>query len=418
MEASCGWAPSASHRAFANDPNLLPQGFKTTLKRREFLSGSVLLASGIAISGLAMIGCRAADEHPGDGSLAGGHLLDTVDFAGESGVQMDTPLEAELDGRLFFDLSALSAGEMVTPTDKFYIRTRASELLDLKRPWSIKLGGAKRPALVSAGELIETAEPVGLHLMECAGNARGGNFGLISVADWEGVQISKMLDRVGIKNGRSRVLISGFDSYSSPSATSIPGASWVFSADELSKSGAFIATKMNRSALTPDHGAPVRLVVPGWYGCCCIKWVNEITSVDEDTAATSQMREYATRTHQNGIPDFARDYEPAMIDPSAVPIRIERWKVNKRIRYKIIGIQWGGTQPAKSLLISFDGGAEWHAVDKLYERAGDSWALWEHVWSPKNAGKYRIRLKVGDPTVRTRRLDKGYYDRAINIPSN
>jgi DMSO/TMAO reductase YedYZ molybdopterin-dependent catalytic subunit len=388
------------------------------LKRREFLSGSLLLASGVAVSGLGLIGCRAANENPGESSFIDGKLLGTVDFADDGDIPMDAALGTELDGRLFFDHSTLSAGSMVTPTDKFYIRSRASELLDLKRPWSIRLSNGKKQTRVSAKELFGKGVALGLHLMECAGNSRGGRFGMISVADWEGLPISTMFDRVGFKGGRSRVLISGFDTYASPSATSVPGASWIFSADDLSKSGAFIATKMNGSALTPDHGAPVRLVVPGWYGCCCIKWVNEITCAEDDIAATSQMREYASRTHQSGTPDLAREYEPAMIDPAAMPIRIEKWKVNGRILYKIIGIQWGGTQPVKSLQISFNGGADWHPVDRLDEKTGDSWALWAHAWSPKSPGKYRIRLKVGDPTVRTRRLDRGYYDRVIDVPAD
>lgn len=388
---------------------------KSTTNRRGFLSGALLFVGGAAILGLEMIACRAVNENPDEGSFVGGELLGTVGFVGEGDVTMDTPLGAELDGRLFFDHSALTPKDLVTPTDKFYIRTRASELLDLKRQWSIKVDGAKGQAHLFARDLVETSEPVGLHLMECAGNTRGGDFGLMSVADWEGVPISRMLDRVDFRDGRSRILISGFDTYASLSRTSVPGASWIFSADDLSKSRAFLATKMNGSPLTPDHGAPIRLVVPRWYGCCCIKWVNEIISVGEDTAATSQMQEYASRTHQSGTPALARDYEPAMIDSAAMPIRIERWKVNGRIQYKVIGIHWGGTRPIKSLRISFNGGVDWRLVERVDEGTGDSWALWTHSWSPRKAGRYKIRLKVDDTTVRTRRLDMGYYDRVVDI---
>ena len=62
--------------------------------------------------------------------------------------------------------------------------------------------------------------------------------------------------------------------------------------------------------LTPDHGAPVRLVVPNWYGCACIKWVTHVEMVPDDEPATTQMREFAARTHQNGVPARARDYQP------------------------------------------------------------------------------------------------------------
>jgi DMSO/TMAO reductase YedYZ molybdopterin-dependent catalytic subunit len=418
MEANLEPISSLPDEIAPDDSGLAPHGFNTVLKRREFLSGSLLLTSGCVISGLGMIGCRVPNENPGELSLAGGELVDTLDFADDGDIPMNTAVGTELDGRLFFDHSELSEGNMVTPTDRFYIRTRASELLDPKKPWSVKLGNGKRQTHISAKELFRNGVSQGMHLMECAGNSRGGRFGMISVADWEGLPVSTVLNRVGFEDRRSRILISGFDTYASLSATSIPGASWIFSLEELSKSGAFIATKMNGSALTHDHGAPVRLVVPGWYGCCCVKWVDEITPVGDDISATSQMREYASRTHQSGVPDLAREYEPAMIDPAAMPIRTERWKVNGRIEYRIIGIQWGGTQPIKSLRISFNGGTEWHTVDRLNEKVGDTWALWAHTWSPKSPGNYRIRLKVDDPRVRTRRLDKGYYDRVIDIPAD
>jgi len=166
------------------------------------------------------------------------------------------------------------------------------------------------------------ATPLGLHLMECAGNTRVAHFGMISVADWAGVPLSEILDSAKVKSGATRVLISGFDRYAKASASSIPGASWVFTLKELKAARAFLATEMNGQPLTADRGAPVRLVVPGWYGCTCVKWVDRITFVDESAEATSQMQEYAARTHQKGSPRFAREFQPAVIDQAAVPIRV------------------------------------------------------------------------------------------------
>ena len=60
-----------------------------------------------------------------------------------------------------------------------------------------------------------------------------------------------------------------------------------------------------------------------WYGCTCIKWLNAITFVDNDAEATSQMQEFAARTHQHGVPKLAKDYKPAIIDQAAMPIRVE-----------------------------------------------------------------------------------------------
>jgi DMSO/TMAO reductase YedYZ molybdopterin-dependent catalytic subunit len=328
---------------------------------------------------------------------------------------METPIGSELDGRLFTDLSALRTEDAGVSTEKFYVRTRASSLLDLSKPWTIQLPGSGTATTLMIPELARMAEPQGLHLMECAGNTREGHFGLLSVADWTGVPLAKLASRIRPMEKGSRLLISGFDTYSGVSRTSFPGASWVFTWDEVIAAGAFLATKMNGQPLTRDHGAPVRLVVPGWYGCTCIKWANEISFVGDDVEATSQMREFAQRTHQDGVPHLAREYEPARIDPAAMPIRVEKWQVDGKIKYRVTGISWGGPERAKSLAIQFNPDENFVPVDHIAAVKTDSWAFWTHAWTPQQPGPYAIRLRVTEPQVRTRRLDMGFYARAVRI---
>jgi DMSO/TMAO reductase YedYZ molybdopterin-dependent catalytic subunit len=213
--------------------------------------------------------------------------------------------------------------------------------------------------------------------------------------------------------GATRLLVSGFDEYSQPSSRSTPGASWIFSFDELDRTKAFLATELNGVPLPADHGAPVRLIVPGWYGCTCIKWVNELRFVGDDEPATSQMREFASRTHQSGTPELARDYKPAEIDLAAMPIRVEKWRVSGAIRYRVVGIQWGGVARTDRLEIRFGDGS-WEPVCMANLTAAP-WALWEHPWQPTATGNYAITLRTTDPSIRTRRLDTGYYLREVAI---
>src|SRR6266566_2842961 len=121
-----------------------------------------------------------------------------------------------------------------------------------------------------------------------------------------------------------------------------------------SKRRGLFSTELNGQPLPKDHGAPVRLVVPGWYGCTSIKWVNEITLVEQEVEATSQMREYAARTLQKGVPQLAKDFQPAAIDQAAMPIRIEKWTIADKIQYRVVGIAWGGSQPINVLQIRFN----------------------------------------------------------------
>jgi len=385
------------------------------LNRRQLLRSS-FFAGGALLTELDKLPWRPFFQPSVHRRLQRGQLLGTIPFTGEAPVPMEGPLGAELDGRLYTDLSALHSQTPVIPTDRFYIRTRASELLETQKTWQVQVGGTTALSYrLTMEDLKGMAKPMGMHLMECAGNARSVHFGLMSVADWTGAPLVDILERVKANPKRNRVLISGFDTYAKKSSSSLPGASWVFTKEELKNAGAFLATEMNGSPLTRDHGAPVRLVVPRWYGCACIKWVNEITFAEDAVEATSQMQEYAARTMQSGVPMMAREYKPAIIEQAAMPIRIEKWVEDERIRYRVVGILWGGSAPVKILQIRFNPEESYSDVHEVEQTNNDSWSLWSHIWEPKQPGSYLIRLRIAAPTVVARRLDAGYYMRSVDI---
>lgn len=374
------------------------RGLDNRTTRRRWMGATILAGGALAatVGGVELLRFRrtAADRDP----FQGGKLAGTLLFEGESASPLDTLLGDELDGRRFTDLSHLDRDRLATLTDRFYVRTRASHLLDTSRPWSVRVGARR----IAMDELKAQAEPQGLHLMERAGNTRAARFGMIGVAFWDGVPLSRMLDRMrGTPPNRSPRPCRG------PVGSS-PARTWRIPR-------AFLATGMNGEPLTPDHGAPVRLVAPGWYGCACIKWVNGIGPVDEAAEPTSQMREYAARTHQHGMPARASEYRPATIDPAAMPVRIEKWLVDGRVEFKVIGIVWGGSLPADSLRIRFGPDEPYVPVTRVQPAAHSPWGLWTHVWTPGQPGAYRIGLLLSDPSIRTRRLDAGFYVRQVRI---
>jgi len=410
-----------------------------------FTGGSLLFGVEPFAAALRSSEARRELLQAANSDFAGGKMIGTAPFLGESDTIMDAPFNSELDGREYTTHSNMSVEgmlDMVTPTDKFYIRTRASKRLNLTKPWVIRVGTAAglagdtsgdplaiAPSTLPAGtlsavDLQREAEPMGLHLMECAGNGVAAHFGMLSVADWSGVRLTKIADKLGIKGSSSRVLVSGFDDYTATSRTSVAGASWIFPWNDLVSTGAFLATKINGQPLPLDHGSPVRLLVPGWYGCCCIKWVNEISVVGVDADATSQMKEYASRTHQKGVPEVAKEYQPAEIDPVGTPIRVEKWMVGGKIRYRVVGLIWGEHTPLRNWEVQFipsdkafpmNPNEGWVPLEKIYETTADTWKLWTQTWNPQHPGDYVIRLQVNDPNVRTRRLDMGFYGRTVQI---
>jgi DMSO/TMAO reductase YedYZ molybdopterin-dependent catalytic subunit len=393
----------------------MPEDSRLKLSRRELLN-ALSIAGGAICVGLDRILSPAPSLGQTRNSFAGGEMLEIVPFAREGSPPMDTAVGEELDGRLYSDLTSATPEEPVTAAGRFYIRTRASSLLSEENLQSILFRGfAGVPLNVGVGDLRAQARSMGTHLMECAGNTREGRFGLISVADWTGISLTAVLQRIpSIPNG-ARILVSGFDRYASQSASSTPGASWIFSLDDIRATKAFLATGMDGQPLTRDHGAPVRLVVPGWYGCACIKWLNEICVVPDSTEVTSQMQEFAFRTMQRGSPKLAREYQAPAIDQSAMVTRVEKWRVGERIRYRVAGIMWGGTTPVKRLEIRFNPDEDYLSVDEFQQSANDPWSFWSHSWSPTATGPYLIRLRVAEPAMQTRRLDMGFYVREVAI---
>ncbi len=374
------------------------------MTRREALRGGAMAAAAVAF-GWHRLWSAAPVE-----TLAGGRLGGLVRFEDEGVAPAGELIGSELDGRLFTDLSRVSAERLVTATREFYIRSAASRVLPAGAGWKVGIEGpGERERAIGITALRAAAKPMGMHLMECAGNVAMTRFGLMSVADWAGVPLMDVLTR----EGAGLVEVAGFDQYAEPSRTSIPGASWIFPIEQVKH--AFLATEMNGRPLNADHGAPVRLIVPEWYGCACIKWVNRISFVDEGAEASSQMKEYAVRTLQEGRPELVRDFLPAMVEAAALPVRVEKWIVGGKVRYRVVGIAWGGTQPIEKLQIRFNPGEEFREVAGFRQLKTDPWTLWNYEWVPGAPGDYHIRMAIAAPAVRARKLEMGLYDRTVHI---
>lgn len=201
--------------------------YNRMIGRRNLLRGSLFTGS-LFLSGFDRLrGLEFASTQDHD-RFRDGTLLGVVDFSDEGKATLGDARGAELDGRLFTDLSKLTPENSVTPAASFYIRTRALKLLEVSKPWSIEFGGLiGRSFSVSPQGLGKMAQPMGLHLMECAGNSRNAHFGMLSVADWDGIPLqgcSKTL------SPSRKALACSFLALTvtSESKSSWPGASWKY----------------------------------------------------------------------------------------------------------------------------------------------------------------------------------------------
>ncbi len=155
--------------------------------------------------------------------------------------------------------------------------------------------------------------------------------------------------------------------------------------------------------------------------------MNEIKFVDDNQPATLQMHEFASRTFQPlhldeanprppGLgPDKARDYRPATIDQVALPVRVEAWRLDGKLAYRVVGITWGGPRRTDKLLIRFvHGNAPRYGPVQFCQSktSNPEYGIWCHRWQPKRRGGYWIEMRLGDHTIRSRKMSLARPDRA------
>lgn len=383
------------------------------LKRSAGTAAWTLLALSTGELGLEEALASLAPDSP----FAGGEFLGTLPFLSEGDLAVGEVVGSGLTGRLALNLFGIDPEEPVVSTEDFYVRTLPPTDLPPAEGWSIGTSGlVAETGELGIEEVRRRARPLGEYLLECSGNSSRRRFGLLSAAVWSGVPVTEIFEDLPILDRATRVEIVGHDEHAPPHGASTPGASWNFSLERLLGSGAFLATGMNGEPLPPVHGQPVRLVVPNWYGCCLIKWVTEIRFVDDSAPATSQMRDFASRTHQRGTPELARDYRPAVIELAAMPVRVEKWRTAQgEPVYRLAGIVWGGGRKVDRLEIRFGEEGAWQRVARVERRRVATWGFWCHPWSPPGANRYTLRLRPADRKIPARRLDAGYYDRRVEV---
>ncbi len=371
--------------------------------RRQLISAAsaALLLQGCKGQGSLVLDSDSGGTETGDTGgddcpdlVAGGKLLDLVPFQ-DGSLPLEERLESGLDGRYAIDLELLGVeANPLIDNERFFIRTFAPQDVDA---W---------PGLKVNGELTElpTAQDIGPVLMECSGNGSNRSFGLISAATWAGTPVLELIDADYIE-------VEGMDEHGGSTSSSTQGCSWVFTRAQLQD--AVLASQMNGAPLPTDHGAPIRLIVPGWFGCTCIKWVTALKGVDAQTPATSQMKEFASRTHQSAAHALAADYAPAQIQHAAMPVRVEKWEIEGESVYLVWGILWGGTSATDALQIKLDEG--WEDVTFCPAvNTSRTWTVWQHLWRPSGSGQVEIVLRV-DADVPQVRLDQRYYARSVVI---
>jgi len=135
--------------------------------------------------------------------------------------------------------------------------------------------------------------------------------------------------------------------------------------------------------LEPDHGYPLRLCVPGWYGVASVKWLRRIEVLDHAFKGYFQTTKYTIQRRNGG------GIETAVVGPISIKSEIIRPKSGATIGVgatRIFGVAWAGEEAIDRVEISADSGRSWSNAELLGMRARYSWTLWEYIWEASEPG--------------------------------
>jgi DMSO/TMAO reductase YedYZ molybdopterin-dependent catalytic subunit len=237
--------------------------------------------------------------------------------------------------------------------------------------------------------------------LECAGNGRALLDGAaasqpwlseaIGTAEWTGTPLAPLLHETGLDTA-VEIVFTGADrgiqgGVEHAYARSLPLA-------EALRDDVLLAYEMNGQPLLPQHGAPLRLVVPGWYGMTHVKWLTTVAASDRPFDGWQQTDAYLI----DGVP--VQRIEPrALMVPPGIPEFLSRERFAEAGPHEIVGRAWSGYAPIERVEVAVDGG-DWEDA-QLDAPLGDfAWRGWRWTWHAE-PGEHELRCRATDGSGRT-----------------
>ncbi|NML63755.1 sulfite oxidase [Hymenobacter sp. RP-2-7] len=310
---------------------------------------------------------------------------------------------------LNLELPFPTLAERLVPTNQFYVRSHFPVPAVEAASWQLSLEGEVGQALtIDYDELRRLPATTLMATLECAGNGRARlapkakgllwEQGAVGNATWTGVPLSALLARAGVQAGAQEVIFEGADQGPVNDEPRAPGVIPYARSLPLAKARqpeVLVAYLMNGQPLTPEHGFPVRLVVPGYYGMASVKWLHRITVSAAPYAGYWQTLEYAYWRRTHGLPTLVPVAEMLVKAEIARPALHEFVPAGQP--YRMFGAAWAGESEVARVEVSTDGGRTWQPAHLLDEAVPFAWRLWEFSWTPPAApGRHTLQARATD----------------------
>ncbi|WP_339761580.1 sulfite oxidase [uncultured Hoeflea sp.] len=301
----------------------------------------------------------------------------------------------------------------VTPTGLHYLLTHFDVPLIDESRHKLKFAGAFDTPFELCLDEIRTLPQVTLPVtLECAGNGRSGvsprshsmpwAYEAVGTSEWTGTPLKPLIERAGPNSDTMEIAFFGTDYGFDKGVGHYFGRSLTLK--QLAELDVMLVHAMNGQPLLPQHGAPLRLIVPGWYGMASVKWLGRIEALTKPFDGFQQVRTYRFRESDE---DPGRPVTEMRVKSLMVPPGVPDWGSRKRWLepgpVTIIGRAWsGGGVPISKVEVDLDG--EWCEARLEPQVSNYAWSKWSCEWKA-TPGTHVLRCRATDVQGNVQPLD-------------
>lgn len=290
----------------------------------------------------------------------------------------------------------------ITPKENFYVRNHFSVPEIQRDNWTLAVKKDHHdPVQFSLEDLKALPGRKLTVVMECAGNARSTlvpsikgtpwNFGAVAQAEFYGTALKNLLEYVNPLDNALEVLFTGAD-HGKVRTGEFTAYERSLPLEMALHPDVLLVWEMNGEDLLPDHGYPMRLMVPNWYGMASVKWLKEIRLIDKSYQGFFQAGDYVF-VEANGIPDGTPVQQ---ILVRSLILNPTREAVIRGRTIPVNGIAWSGQGSIVEVSISRDGGESWHAAQLEKPGSPYSWTRWSQDLTIKQRGQVTLLSRATD----------------------
>ena len=282
-----------------------------------------------------------------------------------------------------------------TPNDDFYIVQHYNQPAISEDDYRLRVTGmVDNPMQLSLADIMARPKVELDAGFECGGNRAGIYHGLIGNARWGGVSLSDLLTDAGMQGGGIEIVFygadTGMETIRDTEVEQAFGRSLHFT-DAMSPE-VMLAYEMNGEPLPHYHGAPLRLIVPGWYGVANVKWLDHIHVQDRRYMGRFMARDYVTLSRRDiGGVERWEERSVTKIRLKSSIIRVTRDEGG----HTIMGFVLNDGTPLRSVEVMIDDGS-WQDAEIDPESTQYSWKLFRLRWTDASPGEHTIVSRVTD----------------------